>query len=110
MIAEIRLVSNDGGSTARLWSAIFGVPAEDVGPDRWGQHSWRISPETGPDVTVSTTTVAEAITRVDLVVSVDAGAPDRLRELGFEVSLPGWPLSVVDVNGCDNTVHLVVAP
>lgn len=106
MIAEIRLVSNDGGSTARFWSAILNVAAEDLGPDRWGQHSWRISPAVGPDVLVSTTLVWQAITRCDLVVECDAGSPDRLRALGFEVALDGS--QAVDVNGCDNTVFLVV--
>lgn len=106
MIAEIRLQSNNGESTAAFWSAIFNVPAEDLGPDRWGLHSWRISPDTGPDVVVSTTTVVEAITRCDLVVAVDAGAPDRLRAAGFEVADDGS--QAVDVNGCDNTVFLGV--
>lgn len=106
MIAEIRLQSNNGESTAAFWSAIFNVPAEHLGADRWGLHSWRISPAVGPDVVVSTTRVVEAITRCDLIVAVDAGAPDRLRSLGFEVADDGS--QAVDVNGCDNTVFLVV--
>jgi hypothetical protein len=107
VIAEIRLVSNDGASTVRFWSAIFNVPAEDLGPDRWGLHSWRISPAAGPDVVVSTTRVVETISRyTDLTVAVDASAPDRLRAAGFEVADDGT--QAVDVNGTDATVFLVV--
>lgn len=101
MITEIRLVSNNGLSTAQFWSAIFNVPAERIGPNRW-----RIAPETGPAVRVTTTPVWQAITRVDMTVRCDAGAPDRLRELGFEVAHDGR--QAADVNGCDNTVHLLV--
>lgn len=108
MIAEVRLVSNDGAATAAFWAAIFNVPAEDLGPDRWGCGQWRISPTVGPDVVVATTTVAEAITSVDMTVQCDAAAADRLRALGFEVALDGS--QAVDVNGCDNTVFLVLAP
>ncbi|WP_234793040.1 hypothetical protein [Mycolicibacterium fortuitum] len=107
MIAEVRLVSNDGASTARFWSAIFNVPAEHLGADRWGLHSWRITPATGPAVVVSTARVVETISRyVEVTVAVDAGAADRLRELGFEVAHDGS--QAVDVNGCDSTVFLVV--
>lgn len=102
MIAEIRLQSNNGASTARFWSAIFDVPAEDLGDGRW-----RITPAAGPAVVVSTARVVEAISRyVDLTVAVDAGAPDRLRASGFEVAHDGS--QAVDVNGCDSTVFLVV--
>ncbi|ABK66809.1 hypothetical protein [Mycobacterium avium] len=105
MIAEIRLQSNNGESTAAFWSAIFNVPAEHLGADRWGLDSWRISPAVGPDVVVSTTTVVEAITRCDMTVAVDVGAADRLRENLFEVSVDGR--QAVDVNGTDGTVFLV---
>ncbi|WP_211296221.1 hypothetical protein [Mycobacterium aquaticum] len=104
MITEIRLVSNDGASTARFWSAIFNVPAEDLGDGRW-----RVTPVAGPTVTVNTASVVEVISRYsDMTVSVDSGALDRLRALGFDVSAPGEPMQAVDVNGCDNTVHMVV--
>lgn len=103
VITEIRLVSNNGLTTARFWSAVFNVPAEKL---RDGQ--WRIAPETGPAVRVTTTPVWQAITRVDLTVTVDVGAPDRLRTLGFEVAHDGS--QAVDVNGTDATVHLVVMP
>ncbi|SLJ23798.1 Uncharacterised protein [Mycobacteroides abscessus subsp. abscessus] len=108
MIAEIRLVSNDAASTARFWGGIFNVTPEDLGVDRWGVDWWRIEPAVGPDVVVSAARTVEAITSVDMIASCDAAAPDRLRELGFEVSLPGEPLQAVDVNGTDSTVHLVV--
>ncbi|GAB19395.1 hypothetical protein GOEFS_083_00260 [Gordonia effusa NBRC 100432] len=101
MITEIRLQSNDGESTARFWSAIFNVPAEEL-----GDGSWRITPAGGPTVVVDTARVWETISRyVDVTVAVDSGAPDRLRALGFEVSVDGS--KAVDVNGCDNTVFLV---
>ncbi|MFN6549568.1 VOC family protein [Mycolicibacterium septicum] len=106
MITEIRLQSNNGESTARFWSAIFNVPAEHLGPDRWGIHSWRITPATGPTVALSTTPVVETISRyIDITVVVDAGAPNRLRALGFEVADDGS--QAVDVNGTDSTVFLV---
>lgn len=108
MITEICLVSNDGASTARFWSAIFNVPAANLGPDRWGTNWWCVSPEIGPDVVVSTTPVWQAIAGVDMTVQCDAGAADRLRALGFEVAHDGS--QAVDVNGTDGTVFLVVAP
>ncbi|WP_276822444.1 hypothetical protein [Mycolicibacterium mageritense] len=110
MIAEIRLVSNDGARTAAFWGAIAGVEPEDLGTDRSGTDWWRISPAAGPDVVVSTARSVEAITSVDMIAACDEGAPDRLRALGFEVSQPGEPLQAVDVNGTDATVHLVVSP
>lgn len=80
------------------------MPAEELGDGRW-----RITPATGPAVVVSTARVWETISRyVDLTVAVDSGAPDRLRENGFEVAVDGS--QAVDVNGCDNTVFLVQAP
>lgn len=101
MITEIRLNSNSAESTARFWSAIFNVSAEELGDGRWS-----ITPVTGPAIVVSTSRMWETISRyVDLTVAVDAGAPDRLRENGFEVSVDGS--QAVDVNGCDNTVFLV---
>ncbi|WOF19485.1 hypothetical protein IHV82_01535 [Mycobacterium avium] len=101
MIAEIRLQSNNGESTARFWSAILNVPAEDL-----GDGLWRIAPPNGPAVVVSTTRVVETISRyADLTVAVDSGAADRLRENGFEVSKDGS--QAVDVNGTDGTVFLV---
>lgn len=101
MITEIKLQSNNGESTARFWSAIFGVPAVQLSDGRW-----RITPVTGPAIVVSTSRVWETISRyVDLIVEVDAAVVDRLRELGFEVSADGS--QAVDVNGCDNTVFLV---
>ncbi|MFV8172482.1 MULTISPECIES: hypothetical protein [Mycolicibacterium] len=103
MIAEIRLVSNNSTSTARFWGAIF-----NVDPEYLGEGWWRIEPAVGPDIVVSTAATAQAITSVDMIVACDADAPDRLRTRGFEVSLPGEPPQAVDVNGCDNTVHLVV--
>lgn len=103
MITEIRLVSNNGLTTASFWAAVLNAPAENLGSGRW-----RISPEAGPAVRVATTPVWQAITRVDITVQCDAGAADRLRELGFEVAHDGR--QAVDVNGTDATVHLVVAP
>ncbi|MGV7586367.1 hypothetical protein PJI74_01365 [Mycobacterium kansasii] len=100
MITEIRLVSNDGASTAAFWSAILNTPAEDLGGGRW-----RIEPAAGPSVSISTARVVEAITRVDLTVTCDPAAPDRLRALDFEVALDGS--AAVDVNGTDATVYLV---
>ncbi|WP_170092343.1 hypothetical protein [Mycobacteroides abscessus] len=101
MITEVRLDSNDAESTARFWSAIFNVPAEELGDGRW-----RITPVTGPAVVVSTARVWETISRyVDLTVAVDAGAADRLRENGFEVARDGS--QAVDVNGTDATVVLL---
>ncbi|WP_241177753.1 VOC family protein [Mycolicibacterium nivoides] len=106
MITEIRLQSNNGERTAAFWSAIFDVAAEDLGPDRWGLHSWRISPAAAPAVVVSTARVVETISRhIDITVVVDAGASDRLRALGFEVADDGS--QAVDVNGTDSTVFLV---
>lgn len=101
MITELLLVSNNGESTAAFWSAIFNVPAEDLGDGRW-----RVEPVAGPAVTVSTARVAETISRyADLTVVTDHGAADRLRQLGYEVALDGS--QAVDVNGTDSTVHLV---
>lgn len=104
MITEVKLQSNNGASTAAFWSAIFGVPAQDLSDGRW-----RITPVTGPAVVVITARVWETISRyVDLTVQVDVGAADRLRALGFEVADDGS--QAVDVNGCDNTVTLVQTP
>ncbi|MBF6387138.1 hypothetical protein IU444_23715 [Nocardia farcinica] len=104
MITEIRLNSNSAESTAAFWSAIFNVPAEELGDGRW-----RITPAVGPAVAVSTSRVWETISRyIDLTVAVDAGAPDRLRELGFEVAHDGS--QAVDTNGTDATVFLMQAP
>ncbi|RIR77083.1 hypothetical protein D2E65_16020 [Mycobacteroides abscessus] len=101
MITKIKLQSNNSESTARFWSAIFGVRAVQLSAGRW-----RITPAAGPVVMVATTQVVETISRyVDVTVAVDSGAPDRLRALGFEVSVDGS--KAVDVNGCDNTVFLV---
>lgn len=101
MITEVKLQSNSAESTAAFWSAIFNVPAEELGHDLW-----RITPPNGPAVVVTTTRVVETISRyVDLTVAVDSGAADRLRALGFEVAEDGS--QAVDVNGCDNTVFLV---
>ncbi|MCV7204884.1 hypothetical protein H7J71_22990 [Mycolicibacterium peregrinum] len=101
MITEMQLQSNDAESTTRFWSAIFNVPAQDLGDGRW-----RITSANGPGVVVSTARVVETISRyADLTVAVDSGAADRLRESGFEVSKDGS--QAVDVNGCDNTVFLV---
>ncbi|WP_217161014.1 hypothetical protein [[Mycobacterium] fortunisiensis] len=99
MITEIRLVSNDGASTAAFWSAIFNTPVENLGDGRW-----RVTPVAGPTVTVSTARVVEAITAVDLTVVCDPAAADRLRALGYEVAHDGT--SAVDVNGTDATVFL----
>lgn len=103
MITEIRLVSNNGLTTAQFWAAILDAPAERL---RDGQ--WRVSPETGPAARVGTTPVWQAITRCDMMVTVDVGAPDRLRELGFEVAHDGR--QAVDVNGTDATMHMAVQP
>ncbi|MBE5488596.1 hypothetical protein E3G71_001097 [Mycobacteroides abscessus] len=101
MITEIRLQSNNAESTARFWSAVFNAPAQDLGDGRW-----RITPATGPAIVVSTTQVWQTISRyVDLTVSVDAHAVDRLRALGFDVADDGS--QAVDVNGTDATVFLV---
>lgn len=100
MITEIRLVSNDGASTAAFFGAIFNAPAVDLGGGRW-----RVTPVAGPTVTITTARVVEAITSADLTVTVDHGAPDRLRALDFEVALDGS--AAVDVNGTDATVYLV---
>ena len=101
MITEIRLNSNSAESTARFWSAIFNVPAQDLGDGRW-----RITPPNGPAVVVNTARVWETISRyVDLTVAVDSGAADRLRALGFEVAEDGS--QAVDVNGTDATVFLI---
>lgn len=35
MIIEIRLQSNNGASTARFWSAVFDLPAEELGGGAW---------------------------------------------------------------------------
>lgn len=99
MITELRLVSNSGESTARFWSAVFNRPAENLGDGRW-----RAEPVAGPIVSISTARVVEAITRVDLTVTCDRGAADRLRALDFEVALDGS--AAVDVNGTDATVYL----
>ncbi|SHX68567.1 Uncharacterised protein [Mycobacteroides abscessus subsp. abscessus] len=100
MITEIRLVSNDGASTAKFWGAVFNVPPVDLGGGRW-----RVTPVAGPAVSISTARVVEAITRVDLTVVSDPAAADRLRALDFEVAHDGS--QAVDVNGTDSTVHLV---
>jgi len=99
VITEIRLVSNDGSSTAAFWSAILNTPAEDLGGGRW-----RIEPAAGPSVSISTARVVEAITRGDMTVVCDHAAADRLRALDFEVALDGF--AAVDVNGTDATVYL----
>lgn len=101
MIREIRLNSNDGASTARFWSAIFNVPAEDMDDGRY-----RIAPVAGPAVVVTTTTVWQTISRYsDMTAVVDHGAADRLRALGYEVAVDGS--QAVDLNGTDGTVFLV---
>lgn len=100
-MTEVRLNSNDAESTARFWSAMFNVPAQNLDGSRW-----RITPVTGPAVVVSTARVVETISRyVDLTVEVDADAADRLRALGFEVADDGS--QAVDVNGTDASVILL---
>jgi hypothetical protein len=103
VITELRLVSNNGASTARFWSAIFNVRAEQIGPDRW-----RVTSLGGFGVRIEQARVVEAITRVDVEVACDPGAPDRLRAAGFPVSSPGFPLNAEDLNGTDGTVFLRV--
>ncbi len=103
MITEIRLVSNSAESTAKFWSAIFNVPAEDLGDGRW-----RVTSPAGFSVRIEQASVVEAITRVDVEVVCDAGAPGRLRAAGFPVSDPGFPLSAEDLNGTDGAVLLRV--
>lgn len=103
MISEIRLVSNDGASTAAFFGAIFNAPAVDLGGGRW-----RVTPVAGPTVTITTARVVEAITRCDMTVVTDRGAADRLRAAGFPVSSPGFPLSAEDLNGTHGAVFLRV--
>lgn len=103
MITELRLVSSDGASTAAFWSAIFNTPAENLGDGRW-----RVTSLSGLSVRIEQTRVVEAITRIDLEVACDAGAPDRLRAAGFPVSSPGFPLSAEDLNGTDGLALLRV--
>ncbi|GAA4394332.1 hypothetical protein GCM10023147_26240 [Tsukamurella soli] len=107
-ITEITLLTNDVARTVAFWAAVFGVEPEDLGVDQWGRERWRITPANGPAVLVAPAPAYHFITRVDMHVTVDTGAADRLRAIGAEVSLPGWPLSAVDANGTDSDVHMTV--
>ena len=66
MITEVKLQSTSAESTAAFWSAIFNVPAEELGHDLW-----RITPPNGPAVVVTTTRVraARSTTAAESVVS-----------------------------------------
>lgn len=104
MIVELVLLSNDVAITRRFWAAIFGTA-----PVALGDGEWRVTHPSGlPAVRIRRALTWHHITTVDLTVVCDAGAADRLREQGFEVSSPGFPLSAVDGNGTDSTVKLVV--
>lgn len=103
MITELRLVSNDAVSSSHFWSSILNAPAElqDDG-------QWRVTSPGGLSVRIGQAATVEAITRVDVEVACDHGAPDRLRAAGFPVSLPEFPLSAEDLNGTDGLVLLRV--
>lgn len=105
MITELVLLSNDVSITRRFWAAIFGTEPVDL-----GDGEWRVTHPSGlPAVRIRRALTWNHITTVDLTVTCDDAAADRLREQGFEVSSPGFPLSAVDGNGTDSTVKLVVA-
>lgn len=107
MITAMRLLSGYPASTARFWAAVFNVEPVDIGPDRHGRELWRVTSASGLTVQIEPAPTWQHITTVEMTVTCDMGAPDRLRERGFEVSAPGFPLSAVDVNGTDSTVRLL---
>ncbi|SKM39585.1 Uncharacterised protein [Mycobacteroides abscessus subsp. abscessus] len=100
MITEIFLLTNSVPITTAFWSAVFNAPAVDLGDGRWS-----ITAVGGPTVQIAVAPTLAHVTCVDLTVSCDVGAPERLRAAGFEVAVDG--MSAVDVNGCDNTVRLL---
>lgn len=103
----MRLLSGYPASTARFWAAVFNVEPVDIGPDRHGRERWLVTSTSGLTMQIEPAPTWQHFTTVDMTVTCDMGAPDRLRERGFEVSSPGFPLSAVDVNGTDSTVRLL---
>lgn len=104
MINELRLLTNSVEISERFWTALYPDAVVERGTDRWDKPWLRIAPETGPAVRIAEAVEWHLITRVDLVVQVDAGAAARLREAGFEVAHDGS--QAVDVNATDSTIKL----
>ncbi|RIS02731.1 hypothetical protein D2E70_16120 [Mycobacteroides abscessus] len=108
MITGLRLHTNSLDISEKFWRAIYPGAVVERGVDRWGRAWIRIAPEVGPAVRIAEAVEWHLITTVDMVVRVDAGAADRLREAGFEVAHNG--AQAVDVNATDSTVYLEVRP
>jgi len=102
-ITEMRLVTNSLDISERFWHVIY----PDAAVERVGGELW-ITPPAGPALLLVEALAAHLITTVDMVLAVDAGAADRLREAGFDVSSDGR--YVVDVNATDSTVRMEVRP
>ena len=102
-ITELRLVTNDLGISERFWRAI----CPDTAVERVGGEL-RITPPAGPALLLVEALAAHLITTVDIEIVVDAGAADRLRAAGFDVSRDGR--YVVDINGTDSTVRMAERP
>lgn len=108
MITELRLLTNSLEISEKFWTALYPDAAMERSTDRWGKPRLRIAPEAGPAVRIAEAVDWHLITTVDLVVQVDAGAADRLREAGFEVAHDGR--YAVDVNATDSTIKLEGRP
>ncbi|MFD9829065.1 hypothetical protein ACFWXB_16455 [Tsukamurella tyrosinosolvens] len=102
-ITDLRLVVNSLDISERFWTAIYPDAAvQQVGGEL------RITPPEGPALLLVEAVAAHLITTVDMELTVDAGAADRLREAGFDVSGDGH--YVVDVNATDSTIRMEVRP
>ncbi|NMD56557.1 MULTISPECIES: hypothetical protein [Tsukamurella] len=102
-ISKLRLITNSLAISERFWRAIY----PDAAVERDG-GGLRITPPAGPALLFIEALAAHLITTVDMELAVDAGAADRLREAGFDVSSDGR--YVVDVNATESTVRMEVRP
>ncbi|MEC4615721.1 hypothetical protein [Tsukamurella tyrosinosolvens] len=102
-ITELRLVTNSLDISEKFWTAIYA----DTAVQRVGGEL-RVTPPAGPALLLVEALAAHLITTVDMDITVDDGAADRLRVAGFDVSRDGR--YAVDVNGTDATVRMEVRP
>ncbi|MFF0707030.1 hypothetical protein [Gordonia sputi] len=108
-VVEVRLVTYDVRLSEQFWRAVW----PDAATVRWTEFTHghaleflSIMPTAGPTLRFLEANGAPAITSVDLRVTTDVDAADRLREAGFEVSGDGT--RAVDVNATDADIWLEV--
>ncbi|MBS4102838.1 hypothetical protein [Tsukamurella paurometabola] len=102
-MTQLRLVTNSLAISERFWRTIY--PASVVARDG---GTLQITPPTGPALLLVEAVSAYLITTVDMELTVDTGAADRLRAAGFDVAEDGS--QAVDTNATDATIFLEVRP